>query len=151
MSEIRLALFQTLGRGVLKLHHHGLLALVKEPIMIQRCFIQKIKHRIPLSLLFHAHVILRPKTAKIINCGGIYPRYSSAVSSFCLVAKSNLFHYICSEMNNRAHLGKKKKKRVSERSIETFCVLITSLMLSPLFKMSCALIDVAKMPGKINS
>lgn len=33
MSEIALALFQTLGHGVPKLHHHALLALVREPIM----------------------------------------------------------------------------------------------------------------------
>lgn len=33
MREIKLRLFQTFSRGVPKLHYHGLLALVKEPIM----------------------------------------------------------------------------------------------------------------------
>lgn len=31
--EIKLALFQTHGRGVPKLHHHGLLALERDPLM----------------------------------------------------------------------------------------------------------------------
>lgn len=69
--KLSLQFFQTLSFGVPELHHHGLLALVREPITcpwFSTASYKKIKHRTLPNLIFHTHVNLCLKLLKMINC-----------------------------------------------------------------------------------
>lgn len=62
MSEIKLALFQTLRHGVPKLHHHGLLAFgegANNVSMIQGCLHTKDKTQNPSKLAFSFSCVLK--------------------------------------------------------------------------------------------